>query len=445
MPDRRLLLWPLLAYGALSLVALARRAGGGEPLPAREPTERERPGLPPGRESTPGQEKESLPRPEDLRRLQERGRGREASAPWDIPRRGWKDILWRLYAKINDNRLLAVAAGVVFYEILALFPALTALVSVYGFFADASNIDQQVSALSGVLPGGAVDILHEEIKRLAAVHNSGLSFGFAFGLLFALWSANSGMKAIIDALNVAYEEKEKRSFIRLNLISLVMTLVAMVSLMLMLGAVVAAPIILAHIGLGGISAALIAYLRWPILVVLVVAGLGRALPLCAEPTRAALAVAVGRRRHRCNSLARQLCALVLVHRQFWPLQRHLRIARRGHRHDDVDVDLGDRGPARRAAQRGDRAPDRARLDGRSRQAAWSARRDEGRHDRPGAGLRPRARRQRHDRGRAGGPRQNRPVARAQGLRAVSRSNSRFQWFRRPFPQHCSIPNNTHEE
>ncbi len=273
MPDRRLLLWPLLAYGALSLVALARRAGGGEPLPAREPTERERPGLPPGRESTPGQEKESLPRPEDLRRLQERGRGREASAPWDIPRRGWKDILWRLYAKINDNRLLAVAAGVVFYGILALFPALTALVSVYGFFADASNIDQQVSALSGVLPGGAVDILHEEIKRLAAVHNSGLSFGFAFGLLFALWSANSGMKAIIDALNVAYEEKEKRSFIRLNLISLVMTLVAVVSVMLMIGAVVAAPIILAHVGLGGISKGLISLLRWPILFVLVVTGL----------------------------------------------------------------------------------------------------------------------------------------------------------------------------
>ena len=273
MPDRRLLLWPLLAYGALSLVALARRAGGGEPLPAREPTERERPAPPAGRESAPGQEKESLPRPEDLRRLQERGRGRDASAPWDIPRRGWKDIAWRVYAKFNDNRLLAVAAGVVFFGILALFPALTALVSLYGFFADASNIDQQVSALSGVLPGGAVDILHEEIKRLAAVHNSGLSFGFAFGLLFALWSANSGMKAIIDALNVAYEEKEKRSFIRLNLISLVMTLVAVVSVMLMIGTVVAAPIILAHVGLGGISKGLISLLRWPILFVLVVTGL----------------------------------------------------------------------------------------------------------------------------------------------------------------------------
>ena len=108
---------------------------------------------------------------------------------------------------------------------------------------------------------------------MAAVHNSGLSFGFAFGLLFALWSANSGMKAIIDALNVAYEEKEKRSFIRLNLISLVMTLVAVVSVMLMIGAVVAAPIILAHVGLGGISKGLISLLRWPILFVLVVTGL----------------------------------------------------------------------------------------------------------------------------------------------------------------------------
>ncbi len=112
------------------------------------------------------------------------------------------DILWRTYAKIDDNRLMAVAAGVVFYSLLALFPAIAAFVALYGLFADASTIDSVASSLSSVLPGGALDILHEELKRLAA-HKSASGVGFVVGLLFALWSANSGTKAIIDALNVA--------------------------------------------------------------------------------------------------------------------------------------------------------------------------------------------------------------------------------------------------
>ena len=156
--------------------------------------------------------------PAPRERAHQQGRGRRASSPWAIPWRGWKEILWRTYEKINDNRLMAVAAGVVFYSLLALFPAITALVSLYGLFADASTIDSLVSKFSGILPGGAVDILHEELKRLAA-HKGANGAGFIVGLFIALWSANAGTKAIIDALNVVYGEKEKRSFLRLNLVS----------------------------------------------------------------------------------------------------------------------------------------------------------------------------------------------------------------------------------
>ena len=131
---------------------------------------------------------------------------------------------------MNDNRLLAVAAGVVFYALLALFPAVTAFVSLYGLVADASTIDRHLSLAAGILPSGAVDILHEQLTRLTSSRTSALSFGFVSGLLFALWSANSGTKAVIDGLNVAYGETEKRSFIRLNLISLVFTLGAFLSL-----------------------------------------------------------------------------------------------------------------------------------------------------------------------------------------------------------------------
>ena len=272
MPERRLL-WPLLAYGAFGAIAFARRggfhqAGGAERLAARGRSGATAAGAadPPG--------------------ASEPGRGRSATAPWDIPWPGWKDIFWRTYSKINDNRLLAVAAGVVFYSLLALFPAIAAFVSLYGLFADPHTIDSQVSAMSGILPSGAIDILHEELKRLTANKGANLSVGFIVGLLFALWSANAGMKAVIDALNVACDETEKRSFIRLTLASLLYTLIAMASLIVAIGAVVVAPIILQTLGLGGVGGTLIAYVRWPVLLVLVIVALAavyRYLPCRREP------------------------------------------------------------------------------------------------------------------------------------------------------------------
>jgi membrane protein len=219
-------------------------------------------------------------------RAREHGRGRHATAPWEIPWRGWKDILWRTYNRINDNRLLAVAAGVVFYSLLALFPAISAFVSLFGLFANPSTIDSSLSSLTGVLPGGAVQIVHQELMRLTANEGANLSLGFVVSLLFALWSADAGMRSIIDALNVAYDEKEKRSFVRLVLVSLLYTLIAMAGLMLAIGAVVVAPIVLNTLGLGGVAGTLIAVARWPVVLILVIIGLAAAyhyLPCRREP------------------------------------------------------------------------------------------------------------------------------------------------------------------
>jgi membrane protein len=213
------------------------------------------------------------PRAIQHQRAREQGRGRDADAPWEIPLRGWNDILWRTYHQIGEDRLLAVAAGVVFYGLLALFPAITAVVSLYGLFANAATINDQLSSLGGVLPGSAVDIVHEQIEHLTAKSNAKLGFGFAVGLAVALWSANAGMKAIIDALNVVYEEKEKRGFIKLNLVSLAFTLAAIASVVLALSAVVALPLFLNQLGLSGITDALFRFARWPILLALVIVGL----------------------------------------------------------------------------------------------------------------------------------------------------------------------------
>ena len=206
-------------------------------------------------------------------RAQESGRGRHAHAPWQIPWQGWKDILWRTYEQIGEDRLLAVAAGVVFYGLLAVFPAVTALVSLYGLFASPSAISDQLSLLAGILPQGAVDILREQIDRLTAGSGAKLGFGFLFGLAVALWSANAGMKAIMDALNVVYEEKEKRGFIRLNLMSLAFTISAIASLLLSLGAVVVVPVALSYLGLQNVNELLLRLGRWPLLLLIVLFGL----------------------------------------------------------------------------------------------------------------------------------------------------------------------------
>jgi membrane protein len=192
---------------------------------------------------------------------------------WLLFRADWGAVLWRVYQKMNDNRLLAVAAGVVFYGLLAVFPAITAFVSLYGLMADPSTIHERLSLATGVLPQGALNILNEQLTRLTSHRTSALSVGFIGGLLVALWSANAGAKAIMDALNVAYDETERRSFVRLNLVALAFTLGTIFALMLALGAVVIAPIMLSQLGLSGATETLIALGRWPILLGLVVLGL----------------------------------------------------------------------------------------------------------------------------------------------------------------------------
>lgn len=201
------------------------------------------------------------------------GRGQRAVAPWQIPFRGWKDILVRTYQQIDEDRLLAVAAGVVFYGLLALFPAITALVSSYALFAKASTINDHLSLLSGILPGGAFDIVKDQVARVLAKGDIKLGMAFATSFLLAVWSANGGMKAILDALNVAYEENEKRGFLKLNAVSLVFTFGGLVGVLMAIGCVVALPIVLSTIGLGSITDAVLRIGRWPALVVMLLLGL----------------------------------------------------------------------------------------------------------------------------------------------------------------------------
>jgi len=168
---------------------------------------------------------------------------------------------------------MSVAAGVTYYALLAIFPAIAALVSIYGLFADPVTIQQHLQTLSGVLPGGALEIVGEQVKRIASQGGGALGFGFVVGLLISLWSANAGMKAVFDALNIVYDEEEKRSFIRLNLQSLAFTIGALLLVLIALAGIVVLPIVLNFVGLAGKTEWLISLARWPALLVVIVLAL----------------------------------------------------------------------------------------------------------------------------------------------------------------------------
>jgi membrane protein len=201
------------------------------------------------------------------------GRGRHATTPAHIPLKGWKDIVWRTYEQIGEDRLLAVAAGVVFYGLLALFPAITALVSSYALFVDPKSINDHLGFLSTFLPPGTFSIVQDQVARVLQKGDTKLSGAFVLSLGLALWSANGGMKAIIDALNVVYDEKEKRGFIKLNAISLAFTVAGVVAILVAGALVIVAPVLLQTIGLGAQTELLVKYLRWPALAVMLLLAL----------------------------------------------------------------------------------------------------------------------------------------------------------------------------
>lgn len=188
------------------------------------------------------------------------------------PRRGWaawKHILFRTYEEINNDRLLALAAGVVFYGLLALFPAITALVSSYALFAKASTINAHLALVSSLMPASAYAIVDEQVTRIVLRGTGDLGAAFFVGLALAVWSANAGVKAVIDALNICYGVKERRGFVKLNAVSLGFTIGAIAGLLLAIAAIVVLPVAMSYLHFGRYGDIAMAWLRWPALLLLV--------------------------------------------------------------------------------------------------------------------------------------------------------------------------------
>ena len=209
----------------------------------------------------------------ELQRAQEHDRGRHATQPLQIPRKGWYDILWRTYQEMQQDRLLSIAGGVSFFVLLAIFPAITALVSAYGLFFNPATIANDIGQLSDLVPANVLTIVHEQATRIASNNSQTLSLGLVIGILASLWSAMSGVKAVIDALNVIYEQRESRSFIKLNLVALVFTLFGFAAFLLAMAAIVVLPLVLSPIGFGNLTETIARIARWPVLLIVLLFGL----------------------------------------------------------------------------------------------------------------------------------------------------------------------------
>lgn len=201
------------------------------------------------------------------------GHGKEPGRPMEIPFQGWRDIFSRVIQQQGDDNLSIVAAGVAFYVLLSIFPALTAAVSIYALVADPAQVQQQVQALSQLMPGQAQQLIQGQLGRVVS-NTGGALVGVIGGALIALWSASKGTKSLLTALNIAYNEREDRGIIRFNLVGFGLTALLILGGVVAVGLVVVLPAALSILGLGGFVGTAVALLRWVVLGAGVIVALG---------------------------------------------------------------------------------------------------------------------------------------------------------------------------
>ena len=199
--------------------------------------------------------------------------GRGATRPSQFLWRDWKAILLRVYDNITYHNLFLIAAGIAFYAILALFPAIAALVAVYGLVSDASDIGQQLETARRFLPADAYSLIETQIIELTTAGDQKLGFASILALLFALWSARAGVYGMVTGLNVAYSETDERTLLWSYVLTLILTAVLLVVVIVAILAIVVVPAALQMIDLDNQAAWIAAVLRWPIVLAAVMFGI----------------------------------------------------------------------------------------------------------------------------------------------------------------------------
>ena len=203
----------------------------------------------------------------------ETGRGRDARAPVDVPVRGWRDILTRTLAEAKADGVSLLAAGVAFYGMLALVPALTAFAGIYGLVADPAEAGSSVDDLLGAAPSEVRELVTAQLREIADRPERQAGVAAVVGIALALWSASTGMRHLIGALNLAYDEEEGRGFVRLRAISLLLTLGATAFVIVSIVVIAVLPAALADTSVGDPARTALGILRWPLLGIAMALGL----------------------------------------------------------------------------------------------------------------------------------------------------------------------------
>jgi membrane protein len=199
--------------------------------------------------------------------------GREAERPSEIPARGWFAVLKRVKAEVKDDNVSLLAAGVAFYAMLALFPAIIALVTIYGMVADPAEVESQVGEFAKSLPSGADQLITQQLENVVNAGQQALSIGLALSLLAVLWSVSSGVQGLVKSLNLIYDERETRGFVKLRGLSLLLTLGAIVVVVVALVLITVFPGVIEDLGLGQAGELAASIVRWVVLALLVLVAL----------------------------------------------------------------------------------------------------------------------------------------------------------------------------
>lgn len=199
---------------------------------------------------------------------------RTYSGPTKIPFSGWKKILLRVKDEIGENNVSIISAGVAFYAFLAIFPAIGALVSIYGLAMNPENIQDQLSQLYGVMPQQAYEILKGQVEKLMETSGSALGWSMAVSILFSIWSANKGTKSLFTGVDIAYDTENDRGFFKQNGLTLLFTFGAIILVILSMTLIVAFPALVGELGLPEQIDKLIAWGRWILLAIIVIWFLG---------------------------------------------------------------------------------------------------------------------------------------------------------------------------
>jgi len=190
----------------------------------------------------------------------------EATSPLRFTLRDNWHVTKRLFREVGRDNVSIIAAGVGFFSMLAIFPLITACLSIYGYFADPTDVYAPLQIFAELLPPQAWKIISTQVKSVGNAPTANLGLGIAISLMIALWSAGAGIRAMMRAMNVAYGEDEKRNIAMFYALAVSMTVSVTVFMWAALAVIIGVPAALTLLNLEGITATVTRFLPWVILI-----------------------------------------------------------------------------------------------------------------------------------------------------------------------------------